>query len=138
MHNQRGREFEDVIGDISRGLEESLRIASRAGLGRERLILDPGFGFGWTPQQNLEILRRLAELKSMGLPLLAGTSRKSTLGLVLDKPEGERVFATAATVALAIAGGADIVRVHDVAEMVQVCRMADAIVRGWSKDEAQA
>ncbi len=129
MHNQRGREFEDVIGDIRRGLGESIKIAERSGMAREQLILDPGFGFGWTPEQNLEMLRRLGELRTLGLPVLIGTSRKSTIGAVLDKPEDQRLFGTAATVAIAIANGADIVRVHDVAEMVQVCRMTDAIVR---------
>jgi dihydropteroate synthase len=132
MHNQRGREFEDVIGDIRRGLEESIRIASRAGLPREHLIVDPGFGFGWTPAQNLEMLRRLAELRALGLPILVGTSRKSTIGAVLDLPVEQRLMGTAATVAIAIANGADIVRVHDVAEMVQVARMSDAVVRGWT------
>jgi dihydropteroate synthase len=136
MHNQRGRELQDVMGDVTRGLHESIRIASRAGVAREHLIVDPGFGFGWTPEQNLEMLRRLGELRALGLPVLVGTSRKSTIGLVLDKPEGERLFGTAATVAISIANGADIVRVHDVAEMVQVCRMTDAIVRGWNSDGA--
>ncbi len=135
MHNQRGREFADVVGDIRRGLTESIKIASRSGLARESLIVDPGFGFGWTPEQNLEMLRRLRELRSLGLPILLGTSRKSTIGLVLDKPEEGRLMGTAATVALAIVNGADIVRVHDVAEMVQVCRMTDAVVRGWSHDD---
>ncbi len=135
MHNQRGREFADVVGDIRRGLTESIKIASRSGLARESLIVDPGFGFGWTPEQNLEMLRRLRELRSLGLPILLGTSRKSTIGLVLDKPEEGRLMGTAATVALAIVNGADIVRVHDVAEMIQVCRMTDAVVRGWSHDD---
>lgn len=130
MHNQRGREFSDVIQNITLGLESSIQIAQAAGLAPEQLIGDPGFGFGWTPPQNLEMLRRLGELRSLGLPLLAGTSRKSTIGVVLDRPEGERAWGTAATVAMAIANGADIVRVHDVAEMGQVARMTDAIVRG--------
>ncbi|HWO73211.1 MAG TPA: dihydropteroate synthase [Dehalococcoidia bacterium] len=130
MHNQRGREFHDVIFDIKTGFEESVRIAESAGLARDRLIVDPGFGFGWTVEQNLEMLRRLSELKQLGLPLLTGTSRKSTIGVVLGLPEGERVWGTAATVAISIANGADIVRVHDVAAMRQVCRMTDAIVRG--------
>lgn len=130
MHNQRGRDYHDVIADIKAGLAESVRIAEAAGLRRDRLIADPGFGFGWTVDQNLEMLRRLRELKDLGLPLLTGTSRKSTIGAVLGLPEGERVWGTAATVALSIANGADIVRVHDVAEMRQVCTMADAIVRG--------
>ena len=130
MHNQRGRPFDDVIADVRDGLNESLELASDAGVARERLIIDPGFGFGWTVDQNLEMLRRLDELLDLGLPVLIGTSRKSTIGAVLDRPAEERLWGTAATVALAIAAGADIVRVHDVAEMAQVTRMADAIVRG--------
>ena len=130
MHNQRGRPFHDVIGDIRAGFEESLALAHDAEVERQRLILDPGFGFGWTPEQSLEMVRRLRELRDFGLPLLAGTSRKSAIGAVLDLPEDERAWGTAATIALAIANGADIVRVHDVAEMVQVCKVADAIVRG--------
>ena len=131
MHNQRGRQFHDVIGDIKAGLETSLAIAKEAGLARERLIADPGFGFGWTEEQNLEMLRRLGELRDLGLPVLIGTSRKSTIGAVLGgvSPE-ERLWGTAATVALAIAAGADIVRVHDVAAMRDVVRVADAVVRG--------
>ena len=134
MHNQRGRAFRDVIGDVRAGLEASIAIAEEAGLGRERLIVDPGFGFGWTEEQNLEMLRRLRELRDLGLPLLIGTSRKSTIGAVLDgAPVEERLWGTAATVALAVAAGADIVRVHDVAEQRQVVRVADAVVRGWRK-----
>jgi dihydropteroate synthase len=129
MHNQRGRPFHDVLGDILAGFHETLALAADAGLPRERLILDPGFGFGWTVAQNLEMLRRLAELRVLGLPLLVGTSRKSTLGAVLELPEDQREWATAATVALSIANGADIVRVHNVSAMAQVCRMTDAIVR---------
>jgi dihydropteroate synthase len=130
MHNQRGRPFHDVIGDIRAGFEESLALAHDAEVARERLILDPGFGFGWTPQQSLEIVRRLGELRDFGLPLLVGSSRKSAIGAVLGLPEDQRVWGTAATIALSIANGADIVRVHDVAEMVQVRKLADAIVRG--------
>ena len=129
MHNQRGRRYRDVIGDISAGFEASLALAEAARIPRQRLILDPGFGFGWTEEQNLEMLRRLGELKALGCPLLVGTSRKSTIGAVLGLPVEERLLGTAATVAIAIAQGADIVRVHDVAAMVQVCRMTDAIVR---------
>jgi dihydropteroate synthase len=133
MHNQRGREFHDVIGDLSAGFNESLRIATAAGLAREQLILDPGFGFGWSVEQNLEMLRRLGELRAFGLPLLLGTSRKSTIGAVLGLPEDERIWGTAATVALSIANGADIVRVHDVAAMKQVCAMTDAVVRASAR-----
>ena len=131
MHNQRGRQFHDVIGDIRAGLEASLAIAEEAGLARERLIVDPGFGFGWTEEQNLEMLRRLGELRELGLPVLIGTSRKSTIGAVLGgAPIEARLWGTAATVALAVAAGADIVRVHDVAAMRDVVRVADAVVRG--------
>jgi dihydropteroate synthase len=129
MHNQRGREFHDTIADIRAGFEASIAVAHDAGLAPEQLILDPGFGFGWTVPQNLEMLRRLGELRDLGLPLLVGTSRKSTIGTVLEAPEDQRAWGTAATVAIAIANGADIVRVHDVAPMVQVARMADAIGR---------
>ena len=135
MHNQRGRDFHDVIGDIRAGLEVSLGLAAQAGIPRQRLIVDPGFGFGWEEEHNLEMLRRLGELRDMGLPILIGTSRKSTIGAVLGGvPVEERLMGTAATVAVAIAHGADIVRVHDVAEMVQVCRMADAVLRPRPSD----
>jgi dihydropteroate synthase len=131
MHNQRGRDLREVIGDIRAGLEASLRLAEQAGIPRQRLIIDPGFGFGWAEEHSLEMLRRLRELRDFGLPVLIGTSRKSTIGAVLGGvPAGERLMGTAATVAIAVAHGADIVRVHDVAEMMQVCRMADAVVRG--------
>ena len=135
MHNQRGRPFRDVIGDIREGLETSIALATAAGVPRERLIVDPGFGFGWKEEHNLEMLRRLGELRSLGLPILVGTSRKSTIGAVLGLPAEERLFGTAASVALAIANGADVVRVHDVKEMLQVCRVADAVVRGWRRPE---
>ena len=137
MHNQRDREFHDVIGDITEGLVESLRIARQRGLPDERVIVDPGFNFGWTEDQALEMLRRLGELRTLGRPLLVGTSRKSTIGVVLGLPVEDRLEGTAATVAVAIANGADIVRVHDVREMSRVARMADAVVRGWTKSEAR-
>jgi dihydropteroate synthase len=137
MHNQRDRPHLDVIGDIQTGLRESLAIAEAAGIAPARVIVDPGFGFGWRVEQNLEILRRLSELRDLGRPILVGTSRKSTIGHVLDLPVDERVEGTAATVALAIANGADIVRVHDVKEMVRAARMGDAIVRGWDPEEMQ-
>ncbi|GMU40367.1 MAG: dihydropteroate synthase [Chloroflexota bacterium] len=130
MHNQRGREFGgDVIGDVRAGLERCIAAAEAGGVPRERLILDPGFGFGWGPVQNFELLRRLGELRDLGRPLLIGTSRKSSIGYVIDRPAQERQWGTAATVALAIQQGVDLVRVHDVDEMVQVARIADAVVR---------
>lgn len=137
MHNQRGRAAADVMAAVIAGLSESVSIAERAGLPRERLIVDPGFGFGWRPEQNMEMLRRLAELRTLGLPILIGTSRKSTLGIVLGGAAvDERVFGTAASVAIAIANGADLVRVHDVAAMKQVALVADAIVRRAHTGEA--
>jgi dihydropteroate synthase len=137
MHMQRGREFHDTIGDITDGLLESLRIAREQGLSWERVIVDPGFNFGWTPGQALEMLRRLAELRVLGRPVLVGTSRKSTIGIVLgDAPVDERLEGTAATVAISIANGADIVRVHDVKEMARVAKVADAVVRGWQEPDA--
>ncbi len=131
MHNQRGREFGgDVIEDIRNGLRRSMAVAEAAGLSRDRLILDPGFGFGWGPVQGYNLLRRLGELRDLGRPLLIGTSRKSTIGYVTGGTATQRTWGTAATVALTIAQGVDIVRVHDVAEMVQVVRVSDAVVRG--------
>ena len=129
MHNQRGREFHDVIADIREGFEESLSLAADAEVRREQLILDPGFGFGWTVEQNLEMLLRLRELTDFGLPILVGTSRKSTIGAVLDAQPDDRLLGTAATVAISIANGADLIRVHDVAEMAQVARITDAVYR---------
>ena len=131
MANLRGCSYDDVIVAVTEQLQQSLAIARRAGIPEEGVIVDPGFGFGPRPAENLEILRRLRELRALGRPLLVGTSRKSTIGLVLDLPVEERVEGTAATVAIAIANGADLVRVHDTRAMVRVARMCDAIVRGW-------
>ncbi len=97
----------------------------------DSLIVDPGFGFGKTPDHNMEVLARLADLQVLGRPVLLGTSRKSTLGKLLDLPPDQRVEATAATTALGIAAGIDIVRVHDVRENVRTARVADAMLRGW-------
>ncbi|MGB9904642.1 MAG: dihydropteroate synthase [Desulfotomaculales bacterium] len=129
MHNRRGTDYTDMVGEIVRYFRESMEIAERAGVDREKIIIDPGFGFGKTVEQNLEVLRRLGELACLGKPVLVGTSRKSMIGKTLNLPPDQRVEGTAATVALAVAGGADIVRVHDVKEMVRVVRMADAVVR---------
>jgi dihydropteroate synthase len=130
MHCQRDREFKDTIGGVIEGWLESLRIAQEAGLAESQMIVDPGFNFGWTEDQALDMLRRLGELRIVGRPLLVGTSRKSTIGSVLGGlPVEERLEGTAATVAVSIVNGADIVRVHDVKEMTRVARMTDAIVR---------
>ncbi len=130
MHNQRGRPPGDVVANVLAGWTESLRLAQETGIPRDHIILDPGFGFGWTPEENLQLIRRLDELAVAGQPLLLGPSRKSTLGLVLDAPVEGRLEGTAAAVAIAIAKGVDLVRVHDVAEMGKVAAVADAISRG--------
>jgi dihydropteroate synthase len=104
-------------------------MALDAGVAWENIIIDPGIGFGKTVEGNLELIRRLGELKALGRPILLGTSRKSVIGIVLDLPADQRVEGTAATIAVGIANGADIVRVHDVLQMVRVSRMTDAIVR---------
>lgn len=124
-----GVRYVELMGDIKRELEESVAIALRAGVKPERIIIDPGIGFGKTVEQNLELVDRLGELKTLGYPILVGPSRKSFVGYTLNLPPDQRVEGTAAAVALAIERGADIVRVHDVEAMNRVARVADAIVR---------
>ena len=131
MHNQDGTDYDDLVPDVVEALGRFAVSAVQAGIDRSNIVLDPGIGFGKTAEQSLEVLRRLDELTGLGRPLLVGTSRKSTIGYVLDLPVEERLEGTAATVALSIAGGADIVRVHDVKEMARVARMSDAVVRDW-------
>jgi dihydropteroate synthase len=121
--------YEDVMAEVSASLKQSIETATNAGVPGENIIIDPGIGFGKTWQQDIELVRRLAELKALGQPILLGTSRKSLIKTVLNLPASERVEGTAATVAIGIANGADIVRVHDVRQMIRVCRMTDAIVR---------
>jgi dihydropteroate synthase len=127
MHNKPGGGYRDLIDEIAASLRESIELARAAGIPDDRIIVDPGIGFGKTREENLEIIRRLPELRQLGFPLLIGPSRKSFIGKTLDLPAGERLEGTAAAVALSIAGGADVVRVHDVKAMVRVARMADAI-----------
>ena len=129
MHNQRGRPHTDLVADVTAGLEATLAICADAGVGTDRIVVDPGFGFGFGVSQNLEMMRRLPELWALELPLLIGTSRKSTIGAVTNTDLGDRLFGTAATITAAICAGIDIVRVHDAAQMTQAIRMTDAIVR---------
>src|SRR3989441_7472144 len=130
-HDKSGTYRREIVSDVVRFLAGSIDLALAAGVAWERIIIDPGIGFGTTPEENLALLRRLGEVRALGRPILLGTSRKSTIGLVLGGlPASERLEGTAATVALGIAQGADIVRVHDVHEMIRVVKMSDAIVRG--------
>jgi len=125
-----GIEYQDLMADVVRELRQGIERALAAGIAREKIIVDPGIGFGKTTEQNLILLNRLSELRVLGCPILVGPSRKSFIGYTLDLPLDQRLEGTAATVALAIARGADILRVHDVREMVRVARMTDAVVRG--------
>lgn len=131
MHNQEDTKYYELIPDIIESLKISMELTLDAGVPRENIIIDPGIGFGKTLQHNLEIMRHLDKFKELGHPVLLGTSRKSMIGLVLNLPPDQRLEGTAATVALGIAGGVDIVRVHDVGKMRRVCLMTDAIVRGF-------
>ena len=136
MHNQATAKYENLIENVADSLNESVSKAISAGVRRDKIIVDPGFGFGKTVTHNLDLLNNLNVLKAkLGYPMLLGTSRKSTIGKVLDLPEDQRVEGTAATMAIAISKGVDIIRVHDVEYMVRVAKMSDAIVRDSSENE---
>lgn len=136
MHNQEGTEYErDILSEMLRFLSKSIEIGLKAGIPFDRFIIDPGIGFGKTTQQNLEVMARLEELKSLGCPILVGTSRKRFIGESLGNlPVDDRVEGTAATVAWAIAHGAQIVRVHDVKEMARIAKMTDVLARRRKND----
>ena len=128
MHNQDGTEYaSDLVTEVKARLRESVAQAVEAGVPRERVIVDPGIGFGKTAEQNVELLRRLGELRDLGQPILLGPSRKSYLGKVFGLALEERLLGTAASVAAAVLRGVDIVRVHDVKEMVQVVRVSEGL-----------
>jgi dihydropteroate synthase len=132
MHNQQGTDYPgDVVEAVAAGLRESLVVAERAGIESERVIVDPGLGFGKTPAQNVEVLQRLGELRGLARPVLVGASRKSTVGLLLGgAPPEQRLEGSLALAVLAAERGADMVRVHDVGETVRALRVADAVIRG--------
>lgn len=133
-HIRSKAQYVDVVEDVAADLRGAIATVEAAGMSRVNIIADPGIGFAKKPEHSLEVLRRLDELKvALELPLLVGTSRKSFIGAVLDVPVEDRLEGTAATVALSIARGADIVRVHDVREMAKVAKMSDAVVRGWTR-----
>ncbi len=124
-----GVQYDNLVEDVQKELLHSVNLALVAGVKPENIILDPGIGFGKTVEQSLELLNRLDEIRSLGYPVLLGPSRKSFIGYTLDLPPDQRLEGTAATVAVGIVRGADIIRVHDVQAMVRVARMTDAIVR---------
>ncbi|TDA70749.1 MAG: dihydropteroate synthase [Clostridia bacterium] len=128
MHNQHGTEYRDLMEDVRASLRRSVELAVERGVPREQVVIDPGIGFGKDTAQNLKVLKHLRQLQVLGRPILLGTSRKSVIGNTLGLPVDERLEGTAATVAWGIAQGADIVRVHEVKEMVRVARMMDAII----------
>jgi len=132
MHNKAVAIYEgDVVDEVLASLMAAAERCMRAGIPAEHVILDPGIGFGKTPEHNLSLLGALPRLVALGFPTLLGTSRKSTIGRLTGRGVDGRAFGTAATIALAAAAGIDIVRVHDVAEQTDVVRVTDAIVRGW-------
>jgi dihydropteroate synthase len=124
-----GASYDDLLADVSREMESLAEAALAAGVVRDQIILDPGIGFGKTIQQNMALINHMERFKALGYPILSGPSRKSFIGRVLDLPPDQRVEGTAATIALSIVRGADIVRVHDTREMVRVARMMDAMLR---------
>ena len=137
MHNRAQPVYRALVAEVLADLEHALERALAAGVAEEDLVVDPGFGFGKTPDHNVTILRELDALRALGRPILLGTSRKSTLGRILDLPVEERLEATLATTALGIANGADMVRVHDVRANVRTARVSDAVVRGtWHEGAA--
>ncbi len=140
MHNRAAARYTSFMAEVIADLQRAIERALRLGVAWADLIVDPGFGFGKTPDHNLELLRELDRLRMLGRPILLGTSRKSTLGRVTGLPADQRLEATLATTALGIAGGADLVRVHDVEANVRAARMSDAVVRGtgspWTQEGA--
>lgn len=132
MHNQRGTHYdEDVVDAVVDFLRDCAERAMLCGIGPERILLDPGIGFGKTPNHNIRLLHNLGRVCALGFPTLLGTSRKSTIGKLTGREAHERIYGTAATTALGIAAGIDIVRVHDVAQNRDVISVSDAIVRDW-------
>lgn len=135
MHNRSEPAYDDVVAEVIDDLRAAIDRALRVGVAPEHVIVDPGIGFGKTADHNVAILRDLGALRVLGRPILLGTSRKSTLGRILDLPAEERLEATLATTALGVAAGVDLVRVHDVRENVRAARVADAVVRGTWRAE---
>jgi dihydropteroate synthase len=136
MHDRLEARYDDVVAEVVADLAAAVERAVRIGVPEADLIVDPGIGFGKTAAHNIVLLRGLAALRTLGRPILLGTSRKSTIGRILDLPPEERLEGTLATTALGVASGVDLVRVHDVRPNVRAARVADAIVRGTWRAEA--
>jgi dihydropteroate synthase len=134
---QQNPTYREVVSDVLEWLKERVAFAVESGIGRERLLVDPGFGFGKTPQHNLELVRRLHEFHALGCALLIGPSRKSTLGVVLNASSGERLYGTVAMVACAVMAGCHVVRVHDVKPALDVVRTCEAVRRGITWEPQQ-
>jgi dihydropteroate synthase len=133
MHNRAEARYTTLLPEILADLQRAIERALRAGVAWQSILVDPGFGFGKTAEHNLALLRELDSLRLLGRPIVLGTSRKSTLGKVLDLPADQRVEATVATTVLGIAAGVDMVRVHDVRANARAARMTDAVLRGDSR-----
>lgn len=129
MHNRRNTEYKEFVTDVAEDLRETVRLAEAGGIDREKVILDPGVGFAKSYEQNLEIIRRLGDLKALGFPLLLGCSRKSVIGLSLELPAEERVEGTLVTTVFGVTAGCMFVRVHDIKENVRAVRMTEALLR---------
>lgn len=134
MHNRKEGSYEDIMEDVKADLRESVAIAHKAGISDDKIILDPGIGFGKSYENNLEMIDKLDQLKEMGYPLLLGTSRKSVIGLTLDLPVGERIEGTLVTTVFGVLKGCAFVRVHDVKENVRAIKMTEAILNGIRRD----
>jgi len=132
-----GSAYENLMEDVKRELLVSVELAVKAGIEESRLLLDPGIGFGKTREHNLELINRLDEIRALGYPVLLGSSRKSFIGFTLDLPADQRLEGTAATVAVGITRGADVIRMHDVKEMARVAKMTDAIVRAHRAERSE-
>lgn len=129
MHNRENKEYKNLIDDMISDLQESIDIALKAGVPENKIIIDPGFGFAKTVENNLDVMKNLEKLKMLGYPMLLGTSRKSTIGAVLDLPVDQRLEGTLATTVIGITKGCDFVRVHDILQNKRACVMTDAIIR---------
>ena len=134
MHNQKKLKYNNLLDEVFYSLNHMVENTVKLGIDADKIIIDPGIGFGKTTTDNLNILRNLERFKAIGNPILIGTSRKSTIGNVLNLPINDRLEGTAASLAISISKGADIIRVHDVKEMNRVAKMSDAIVRGWDNE----